>query len=484
MSNPRWTSERHSKTPNSRLKTQDSKLHDECGVIGVHAPEAASLSVLGLHALQHRGQESAGVASYDGDFHLHKGMGLVGQVFAEPVNLPGEWSIGHNRYSTCGTSSAENAGPFLVESERGPVVLAHNGNIVNAPLLRTLLTDRFGPEPVSDSDSELLALLLSVAPGADWQERVQWMAERARGSYSLVILTGEQLIGVRDPMGNRPLSLGRLANGWILASESCAFSLVGGRAVRDLRPGEIVSIDSTGPIPAGWLPAAPPAFCVFEYIYIARPDTVFGGRAVHAVRRATGEELGREHPAPADLVIGVPDSGTSAALGYSTSTGIPFGEGLIKNRYVGRTFIQPAQSERERLIRMKFGALPLHGKRIALIDDSIVRGNTLGPIVSLLREAGASQIHVRIASPPLTDPCYLGVDMASREELIANRLGEEGIRDLVGADSLHYLSVDGLLRAVRGSRSDHCLACFTGRYPAAIDLEVQQIAGPMMETVR
>ncbi len=268
-------------------------------------------------------------------------------------------------------------------------------------------------------------------------------------------------------MGNRPLALGRLPAGWALASESCAISLLGGKPVRDVAPGEIITIDDKTPYTVGRLPSRRHAFCAFEYIYIARPDTVFAGRTVHAVRRAIGEDLGCEAPADADLVIGVPDSGTSAALGYSTSTSIPFGEGLIKNRYVGRTFIQPAQAERERLIRMKFGALPLHGKRIVLVDDSIVRGNTLGPIVALLREAGAAEIHVRVAAPPITHPCYLGVDMPTRGELIANYLDEDAMCRQVGADSLRYVSIDGLLRATRGSRGDHCLACFTGEYPLA-----------------
>jgi len=489
------------------------KARDECGVIGVHAPDAGSLAILGLQALQHRGQESAGVATFDGTVHLHKAMGLVQQVFADDTQrhpegtrqacggvtqacggvpaLPGDWAVGHNRYSTCGTSCELNAGPFLVETTEGSLVLAHNGNIVNAASLRTSLAvgenrgthrpSRKGPwppgganpapapvQPASDSDSELLALLLAAAPGDSWGERIRWMATQVHGSYSLVVLVGDRLFGVRDPMGNRPLALGRLPDGWVLASESCVFSLLGGRVVRDLQPGEIVEIDASGPRPAGWLPPSRHAFCIFEYIYIARPDTLFAGRSVHEVRRAIGEQLGREHPARADLVIGVPDSGTSAALGYSAATGIPFGEGLIKNRYIGRTFIQPAQTERERLIRMKFGALPLKGKRIVLVDDSIVRGNTLKPIVTLLREAEASEIHVRIAAPPLTDPCYLGVDMASREELIANRLDEDGMAAHVGADSLHYVSIDGLLAAVRGSRGDHCLACFTGQYPLSI----------------
>jgi amidophosphoribosyltransferase len=455
------------------------KVRDECGVIGVHAPEAGQLAVLGLQALQHRGQESAGVATFDGRIHLHKAMGLVDQVFASKPLLPGAWAVGHNRYSTCGTSCGENAGPFFVQSDWGPLVLGHNGNITNAFNLRVLLEIEYGLCPESDSDSELVALLIAVAPGNTWRERLQWMASHAKGSYSLVLLTAQGLLAVRDPMGNRPLSLGRINDGWVVASESCVFSLLDGQAVRDLQPGEIIEIGEFGPKPAGWLPRSQHAFCVFEYIYIARPDTIFGGRSVHEVRRAIGEELAREQPAEADLVIGVPDSGTSAALGYSTASGIPFGEGLIKNRYIGRTFIQPAQTERERLIRMKFGALPLKGKRLVLVDDSIVRGNTLKPIVTLLREAGASEIHVRIASPPLTDPCYLGVDMASRGELIANRLDQAQMATHAGADSLHHVSVEGLLSAVRGSRDDHCLACFTGEYPEEIQphVEALELAG-------
>lgn len=443
----------------------DLKVRDECGVIGVHARDAATLAILGLQALQHRGQESAGVASFDGRTHLYKGMGLVAQVFADTPPLPGSWAVGHNRYSTCGTSIGANAGPFQADTALGPVVLAHNGNIVNAPYLRDLLRDRYGLLAESSSDSELLVLLLKAAPGDTWPARILWMAGMVRGSYSLVLLAGDHIFGVRDPMGNRPLALGRLADGWAIASESCAFALLGGTPVRDLKAGEIMRIDAGGPAHAGQIPPIREAFCAFEYIYIARPDTVIGGRVVHAVRRAIGEELGREHPAEADLVIGVPDSGTSAALGYSTASGIPFGEGLIKNRYVGRTFIQPTQAERERTIRMKFGALPLSGKRVVLVDDSVVRGNTLKPIVALVRDAGASQIHVRVAAPPITHPCYLGVDMANRDELIANSMNESQMAAHVGAESLRHISVDGLLRAIRGTRGDSCLACFTGVYP-------------------
>jgi amidophosphoribosyltransferase len=461
------------------------KVRDECGVIGVHAPEAADLAVLGLHALQHRGQESAGAASFDGQVHLQKAMGLVDAVFSGSPHLPGRWAIGHNRYSTHGSSTSVNAGPFVQPTSLGPVVVAHNGNIVNAPALASWLRDTHGLVAESASDSELLALLLRAAPGDTWTERIRWMAERARGSYSLVLLAGEKLIGVRDPMGNRPLALGRLRDGWALASESCAFSLLGGTPVRDVQPGEILEINAIGPAPAGRLEPARRAFCAFEYIYIARPDTILAGRAVHSVRQAIGEQLGREHPVEADLVIGVPDSGTSAALGYSTATDLPFGEGLIKNRYIGRTFIQPAQAERERLIRMKFGALPLGGKRIVLIDDSIVRGNTLQPIVALVREAGAIEIHVRIAAPPITDPCYLGVDMAKRSDLIANRVDEAAMAAHVGADSLHHISVDGLLEAIRGTRGDTCLACFTGQYPLQIQAEQSApVAEPVVGAVQ
>jgi amidophosphoribosyltransferase len=463
-----------SEVMSSQLTAHGPKLKHECGVIGIHAPDAASRVVLGLQALQHRGQESAGAASFNGRVHLYKGMGLVAQVFADAPALPGSWAIGHNRYSTCGTSVHANAGPFRVDTALGPLVMAHNGNIVNAPLLRALLRDSYGLTGESSSDSELLALLIKAAPAqATWPERILWMSRLAQGSYSLVLLAGDRIFGVRDPMGNRPLALGRLSDGWALASESCAFGLLGGTPVRDVGAGEIVELNASGPRPAGQIPRARQAFCAFEHIYIARPDTLFAGRPVHAARRAIGEELGREHPAAADLVIGVPDSGTSAALGYSATSGIPFGEGLIKNRYIGRTFIQPAQAERERLIRMKFGVLPLVGKRLVLVDDSIVRGNTLKPIVGLLRDAGAAEIHVRVAAPPITDPCYLGVDMATREELIANRLDESEMAAHVGADSLRHVSVDGLLRAIRGTRSDTCLACFTGRYPLAIEPAIE-----------
>lgn len=440
-------------------------VRDECGVIGVHGTDAGSLAILGLHALQHRGQESAGVASFDGNMHLHKGMGLVEQVFTAAGPLPGVLAVGHNRYSTSGSSSPVNAGPFFVETDLGPLVLAHNGNIVNADRIREFLVVNYGLTPESDSDSELLALLLKTAPGATWAERVSWMAARTSGAYALVLLTSEGLLGVRDPMGIRPLALGRMSGGWILASESCAFSVLGGRHVRELEPGEILSVTNTGPTPAGQLLAAPGAFCAFEAIYLSRPDTLYGGRTVHAMRRAMGEELATEYPVAADLVIGVPDSGTSAALGYSAASSIPFGEGLIKNRYIARTFIQPVQAERERLIRMKFATVPLTGKRIVLVDDSVVRGNTLGPVVALLRDAGTREVHVRIACPPLTDPCYLGVDMPSREELVANRVPPHEMGAYVGADSMGYLSIDGLLRAMRGTVNTHCLGCFTGRYP-------------------
>lgn len=440
-------------------------IRDECGVIGLRTANAGSMAVLGLHALQHRGQESAGVATFDGGIYLHKAMGLVEHVFAGSPQLPGIWAVGHNRYSTSGSSCAVNAGPFLVETPLGPLVLAHNGNITNASEIRVLLETEYGLAPESTADSELLALLLKAAPGDSWPDRIGWMAERIQGAYALVLLTDVGIFGVRDPMGIRPLALGRLADGWVLASESCAFSVLLGRLVRELAPGEVLAITAQGPEAASQLPVTRRAFCAFEAIYLARPDTHFGGRAVHAIRRAMGEELSAENRVAADLVIGVPDSGTSAALGFSTASGIPFGEGLIKNRYVGRTFIQPEQADRARLVRMKYAAIPLHGKRIVLVDDSIVRGTTVGPIVTLLREAGASEVHVLIASPALKHPCYLGVDMASHDELVANHLSAAELATHVRADSLAYLSVPGLLRALRGTADDHCLACLTGSYP-------------------
>lgn len=457
-------------------------IHDECGVLGLRTENAGSMAVLGLHALQHRGQESAGIATFDGTIHMHKAMGLVEHVFAHEPSLPGTWAVGHNRYSTTGSSCAANAGPFLVQTSLGPLALAHNGNIVNAPAIRLLLEAEYGLNPDTTADSELLALLLKAAPGDSWTERIRWMAERVQGAYALVLLTDEGLYGVRDPMGIRPLALGRLADGWALASESCAFSVLLGRLVREVAPGEIVAITVSGVGAAGQLPAKPRAFCAFETIYLARPDTQFGGRAVHAMRQALGEELAAEHPVDADLVIGVPDSGTSAALGYSTASGIPFGEGLIKNRYVGRTFIQPSQADRTRLIRMKYASIPLHGKRVVLVDDSVVRGNTVGPIVSLLREGGAGEVHVLIASPPLKYPCHLGVAMVSRDELIANHMSAVQLGVHAGADSLAYLSVAGLLRALRGTSDDHCLACLTGRYPVPppSPIELESVLSPRL----
>ncbi|MGH2442916.1 MAG: amidophosphoribosyltransferase [Chloroflexota bacterium] len=452
------------------------KVRHECGVIGIIGPEAGSRAILGLQALQHRGQESAGVATFDGEIHLHKGMGLVEEVFRQTPSLPGRTAVGHNRYSTTGASAVRESGPFAVTTSLGTAVLAHNGNIMNAGLLRSILADSYGISPESTSDSELLALLLRAGRGDTWPERIAWMAALARGSYSLVILTGDRLYGIRDPMGNRPLAIGRLPDGWAIASESCALTLLGGNLMREVEPGEMVELAAAEPQTVGRLPRAGKAFCAFEYIYIARPDTVYAGRTVHAVRRATGEELGKEHPIDADLVIGVPDSGTSAALGYAASTGIPFGEGLIKNRYIGRTFIQPSQAERQRLIRTKFASLPLPGKRLVLVDDSIVRGNTLGPIIALLRAAGAAEIHVRVAAPPIKNPCYLGVDMHTTNELIANRLDEEALAAHCGADSLRHLSVEGLMRAVHGEAADHCLACFTGNYPLMPSIDPTGIA--------
>ena len=456
----------------------------ECGIVGVASPDAATRAIMALQAVQHRGQESAGAASFDGALHVHKGMGLVEAVFAVEPELPGNMAVAHNRYSTCGSSSEVNAGPFVEMSELGPFAVAHNGNVVNGPELRALVASH-GLSPQSTSDSEVLAMLLRLAPGSGWADRMVWVASKVIGSYSLAILTGDGVIGVRDPLGNRPLSLGTWtgaegATGWILASESCAFAMVGATLTRDVAPGEMIQIRPSGVTSLGRLPASRHAFCAFEYIYIARPDSVIGGRTVHEVRQAIGRRLAEEHPADADLVMGVPDSGTSAALGFATGSGIPFGEGLIKNRYVARTFIQPHQADRERLIRMKFGVLPMHGRRIVLVDDSIVRGNTLRPIVALLRDAGAAEIHVRIASPRIFDPCYLGVDMATRDELIANHCGEADMAGRFRADSLHHVSVDGLLEAVRGSSSTMCLACFTGQYPLRLESErTEQAAEPV-----
>lgn len=473
---------------------------EACGVVGIVAPgqDAARLALLGLYALQHRGQESAGIATSDGQAaYLHKGMGLVSQVFEESLirQLRGPLAIGHTRYATTGSSTLRNAQPFLIETLHGPLGLAHNGHLVHASTLRRRLLAR-GVGLASGSDSELILQILASPPetwaaeiGAvasdpdPWVERIRTLLRLAPGAYALVLLTREALYAVRDPYGFRPLCLGALDPGYAVASESGALRLIGARYLREIRPGEIVRLDAHG-LRCWEESAAPtPAFCVFEYIYFMRPDARREGGTIYSVRLALGRQLAREAPAPADIVVGVPDSATPHAIGYSLESGLPFIEGLIKNRYIGRTFIQPDDAVRRMGVRLKFEPLVevLRGRRVVLVDDSIVRGHTTAQLVQLLREGGAAEVHVRVASPPIRHPCFMGIDMATYEELIAHRLDVEGICRYIGADSLAYLSLPGLIQAVRGAlpggEGGYCTACFTGRYPIPVEEEATEAVG-------
>jgi amidophosphoribosyltransferase len=453
---------------------------EACGVFGIYAPgvDVARLSFFALYALQHRGQESAGIATCDGHVaNIHKGMGLVAQVFTEENLHPlrGHIAIAQNRYSTTGSSKLRNAQPYLIETALGPLGTAHNGNLTNSPQLRRDLLQR-GVGLSSSSDSEVITQMLAGAAGKTWEDRLRVFMIQARGAYSLTILTRDAVYAVRDPWGFRPLCVGKMnGDGWVVSSESCALGTVGAEYVREVKPGEIVRLDKDGMTSVfGAPPAERPSLCIFEYIYFARPDSLLGGQSVHTVRRQLGARLAREHPVEADMVMGVPDSATAHAIGYAAETGISFGEGLIKNRYIGRTFIQPDDRLRRRGVALKYNPLPdsLKGKRIVLVDDSIVRGNTSGPIVSLLRQAGAAEIHMRVASPPLMYPCFMGVDMATRKELIAASKTVDAIGAHIGADTLRYLSIEGMEAAVDRPLEGHCTACFSGDYPLDLDEDV------------
>lgn len=454
----------------------DKPAH-ECGVFGIVAPgeDAARLTFFGLYALQHRGQESAGIAVSNGQrLKMHKEMGLVAQVFNEDKLRPleGHMAIGHTRYSTTGSSRIENAQPFLVESVLGPLAVGHNGNLTNAHSLRYELLRR-GVGLTSSSDSEVVTQMLAGGEGQSWEEKLKIFMVRAQGAYCLTVLTRQALYAVRDPWGLHPLCLGRLSDtGWVVASESCALSTIGAQMVREVEPGEIVAVTEEGPTVVARMPAPKPAACLFEYIYFARPDSVLQSQSLHATRVAQGRELARESPAAADIVIPVPDSAIPAAIGYAQEAGIPYSEGLIKNRYIGRTFIQPDDRLRKVGIALKFNPLGdnLAGRRVVLVDDSIVRGNTSGPIVRLLRDAGAIEVHVRVSSPPIRHPCFLGVDMATYPELIAHRMTIDEICAHLGADSLAYLSLEGLIRATGRPQTGFCKGCFTGNYPVDIEL--------------
>lgn len=452
-------------------------LKEECGIFGIYAPgqSAARIGYFALYALQHRGQEGAGLVTSDGRVaHVHKGTGLVAQVFNEEnlSYLPGSLGIGHTRYSTTGGNHLRNSQPYLMETMMGPLAVAHNGNITNAPALRRDLLQR-GIGLTSSSDTEVLIHMLAGAGGTDWMARIRTVMAQAEGAYSLTILTRDAIYGVRDPWGFRPLVLGKLEGGYVLASESCAFSTIGATMVREICPGEIVTITADGYEIVQGFPPRQKAMCTFEHIYFARPDSVLDGKSVHHVRQALGRQLAREAPADADIVVPVPDSGTPHAIGYAQESGLPYTEGLIKNRYIGRTFIQPTEHLRKMAVRMKFNPLPqnLAGRRVVVVDDSIVRGTTSGPLVQMLREAGASEVHMRVACPPIMFPCFMGVDMASQKELIAAQKDLEGIRAHIGADSLAYISIEGMMHALR-EQNGYCNACFTGRYPIPVNVEL------------
>ena len=458
--------------------------NEECGVIGVFTPEgeASRLAFFGLFALQHRGQESAGIAAANGEnVVVHADMGLVTQIFREPDFYPlvGDMAIGHTRYSTSGSSELCNAQPLLVEGEHGQLAVANNGNIINALQLKVQLQDEWNCTFTSTTDTEVIAQMLAHAVGATWEERVFQCMRQLEGAYSIVIQTKDTMIAARDPLGIRPLCLGKLNGGWIVASESCALDHLGAEYLREVDPGEVIIVDSNGLHTATWSGrTGRRALCVFELIYFARPDSIMDGQLVHSARQQLGAQLAKEHPVEADLVIGIPDSSTAAAVGYAQESGIPYSEGLIKNRYVGRTFIEPEQRLRDLGVRQKFNPLVevIQGKRLVVVDDSIVRGTTTPHVVNLLRKGGAKEVHMRVCAPPIKHPCFMGVDMASREELLAANNTLEQIREIVGADSLGYLTVEGLMKVVGGTNGGFCDACFTGNYPVPIQLELSKFA--------
>jgi amidophosphoribosyltransferase len=455
----------------------DDHFHDQCGIFGVFGHlEAAHLTYLGLHALQHRGQESAGIVSSDGaGMYVEKGMGLVNDVFTDGKlgHLPGDRAIGHVRYSTAGDTVAANAQPLLIECHRGPIAIAHNGNLVNAGLLRYEL-EAAGSIFQCTSDTEVILHLYARSHRERLEDAIAVSLSKVMGAYSLLFLTKDAMVAARDPWGFRPLVLGRLPGGvTVAASETCALDLIDAEYIRDVEPGEMVVVDRTGMRSFKPFPQERSSHCIFEHVYFARPDSLVFGRNVLGTRLQLGRQLAREAPVPADVVVPVPDSGNGAALGFAQESGIPFAMGLIRNHYVGRTFIQPSQSIRSFGVKIKLNPVRgvLEGKRVVLIDDSIVRGTTSRKIVAMVRSAGAKEIHMRISSPPTTGPCYYGIDTPHKKELIAASHSVEEIRQHLGVDSLSYLSHEGLLSAMEDPQGQrHCTACFTGRYPVAVSL--------------
>jgi amidophosphoribosyltransferase len=468
---------------NHNVLGEDKGPQDACGVFGVWAPgeEVAKLSFYGLYALQHRGTESAGIATSDGErILIFKDMGLVSQVFTEGdlATLKGNLAIGHCRYSTTGSSTWVNAQPTLRPTKYGTLALAHNGNLTNTGDLAELVQKLEGSATSMSgitTDTEIMTALIALQDEKNVEASALAVLPQLEGAFSLVFMDEHTLYAARDRHGVRPLVLGKLETGWVVASESAALDIVGAAFVREIEPGEFIAIDVNGVRSQRWAEAQPKG-CLFEYVYLARPDTTIAGSGIHKTRVAIGAQLAKEAPAEADLVIPVPESGTPAAIGYAKESGIPFGLGLVKNSYVGRTFIQPSQTIRQLGIRLKLNPLReiIEGKRIVVVDDSIVRGNTQRAIVRMLREAGAREIHVRISSPPVKWPCYYGIDFATRAELIANGLEVEEIRRSIGADSLGYVSLDGLISATQVASDRLCSACFTGEYPIRIPEDMSE----------
>lgn len=457
-------------------------IHEECGVFGIYSPKETNVAMqtyVGLYALQHRGQESCGIVVNDsGVFSYYKDLGLVHEVFdKDRLTALGEGNIaiGHVRYSTTGVPNRSNAQPLVVRHVKGPMAIAHNGNLTNAYELRTEYELK-GAIFHSTNDTEVISYAVTEErlKTSSIEKAVEGAMAKLMGAYSLVVMSPQKLIAARDPVGFHPLSLGKLGDAYVISSETCAFDSIGAEFIRDIRPGEILVIDENGLRSIETFVKPKPCLCVFEYVYFARPDSVIEGSSVHRARLRAGEFLWKEHPVEADVVIGVPDSGLDAALGFANASGIPYGVGFIKNRYVGRTFIQPGQMERTNSVKIKLNVVreTIKGKRVVLIDDSIVRGTTSRRIVNLIREAGAKEIHVRISCPPFINPCYFGTDIDSKENLIACRMSIDEIRKEIGADTLGYLSVEGVKSLAPQSDCDFCVGCFTGEYPAPVPKEI------------
>ena len=461
---------------------RDDRMKEACGLFGIYSFKGDSLAkdvYYGLFSLQHRGQESAGIAvSNLREIKSHKGMGLCNQVFNEDnlKNLSGTIAVGHVRYSTTGSSVIENAQPLIKETKFGPIALAHNGNLINTEDLRSELKDK-GINFAGSSDSEVIAALISVSEKSTFMDALQESLEKLRGSFSLLIMTTDKLIAIKDPHGIRPLCIGKLENAYVASSETCGLDILGAQFVREVSNGEIVAFEKDGMISRTWLNGEREALCVFEFIYFARPDSIIRNRSLYDVRVTMGKYLAKEHPVEADIIVPVPESGVPAAIGYAQESKIPYGEALIKNRYVGRTFIQPTQEIRDLGVRLKLNPIQdaVRGKKLVIIDDSIVRGTTSRQIVKILKDAGAREVHMRVSSPKILNPCYYGIDTATRAELVAANLSLEGICKYIDADSLGYLSLKNLVKSVALPERSLCMACFNDDYPVKIPEKMQSL---------